>query len=340
MFNKKYYLILLILTLLIVPIVLAQNEPANVVLTFVDAVSKEPISDVYVNTNSGGEITTYFLEKDQTLKLNLNPGEYRFTVLINNPTTKGYDYYGETFLPVEKNLIKVVYLYPVGSLNGFVKDKLDTTIVNADLMFDCSKALNIGYPPTTDRFGSFSLDYVPVGTCKIFGSYQDSLGVDEIEIKQGEKNFIDVKLDAILIPPKQGNNFVFSFGVLVVILLIIGLLVYYFTKKINLIEKKEKKEEQKIKILNNEIKEVKNLKDLGKRAQDVFKTLRDNEKKIVEFLILQKESVYFSKIHFKTGLSKGSLFRNLQSLERKNIVVTSKEGRVRNVKLSEWFLEK
>ena len=71
MFNKKYYLILLILTLLIVPIVLAQNEPANVVLTFVDAVSKEPISDVYVNTNSGGEITTYFLEKDQTLSLHL-----------------------------------------------------------------------------------------------------------------------------------------------------------------------------------------------------------------------------------------------------------------------------
>ncbi len=332
--------ICLIIFLLIVPVVLAQSESANVILTFVDAISKEPIDDVFVKTELNGETTSYFLEKDETLKLKLGSGEYRLKLLINNPTTKGYDYYGEAFLPVENNLIKVIYLYPVGSLNGFVKDKLDTAIAEADLNFDCSKALSVNFSKRSDKFGSFSLDYVPVGNCKIYGSYKESLGVEEIEIKQGAKNFVEVKLDAVLIPPKSKNYSFFGFGILIIILLIVGVLVYYFTKKTKTLEKKEKKEEKEIKELKKEIKEVKSLEDLGKREKDIFKTLRDNEKKVVEFLIEQKEPVYFSKIHFKTGLSKGSLFRNLRSLERKNIVDTFKEGKVRKVRLSDWFLGK
>ena len=332
--------ICLIIFLLIIPLGLAQIETANVVLTFVDAVSKEAISDVYVNIDLNGETTSYFLEKDQTLKLKLGSGEYHLKILINDPATKGYDYYGETLLPIENNAVKVIYLYPVGSLNGFVKDKLDTAIAEADLNFDCNKAFNVNFPKNSDKFGSFSLDYVPVGNCKVYGSYKESLGIEEIEIKQGAKNFIDFKLDAVLIPPKSKNYSFFGFGLLIIILLVIGVVIYYFTRKTKTLEKKEQKEEKEIKELKEEIKEVKSFEDLSKREKDIFKTLRDNEKKVVEFLIEQKEPVYFSKIHFKTGLSKGSLFRNLRSLENKNIVVTTKEGKVRKVRLSDWFLGK
>lgn len=323
-----------------ISVVIAQNDSANVVLTFVDAVSKEPISDVYVKADLNGETTSYFLEKDQTLKLKLGSGEYRLKILINDPVTKGYDYYGETLLPVENNLIKVIYLYPVGSLNGFVKDKLDTAIAGADLSFDCSKALSVNFPKKSDKFGSFSLDYVPIGKCKVYGSYRESLGAEEIEIKQGEKNFVEVKLDAVLIPPKSKNYSFFGLGILIIILLIVGVLVYYFRRRTKSLEKREKREEKEIKELKKEIKEVRSLEDLGKREKDIFKTLRDNEKKIVEFLIEQKEPVYFSKIHYKTGLSKGSLFRNLRSLEEKEIVETVKEGKIRKIRLSEWFLGK
>lgn len=325
--------ICLIIFLLIIPVVLAQNEPANVVLTFVDATSKEVISDVFVNIDLNGKTTSYFLEKDETLKLKLEPSEYRLKFLINDPTTKGYDYYGETFLPVENNLVKVIYLYPVGSLSGFVKDKLDTVIAEADLNFDCNKALNVNFPKISDKFGSFSLDYIPVGNCKVYGSYKENLGVEEIEIKQGMKHFVDVKLDAVLIPPKNKNYLSVSIGTVIILLLIISGLVYYFTRKAKTLETKEKKEIK-------ELKEVKSFGDLSKREKDIFKTLRDNEKKVVEYLIEQKEPVYFSKIHFKTGLSKGSLFRNLRTLERKNIIITTKEGKVRKVRLSDWFLGK
>ena len=92
--------------------------------------------------------------------------------------------------------------------------------------------------------------------------------------------------------------------------------------------------------MKKEIKEIKSLEDLGQRGKDIFKTLRKNEKAIIEFLVEEKESVYFSKIHYKTGLSKGSLSRNIKSLEDKNIIKTFKEGKIRKIMLSEWFLEK
>ena len=334
---------LFIIILFLIPIVLAQNESesANVVLTFVDAVSKEPIDEVYVRTELNGETANYFLEKDQTLKLKLNPGEYRLKVLIDDPDTRSYDYYGETFLTLEGSLVKVIYLYPVGSLDGFVKDKLDTVIADADLKFDCNNIFSVNYPKNSDKFGSFSLDYVPIGNCKVYGSYKDSLGVEETEIKQGEENFVEVKLDTVLIPPKDKSYSLFGVGILIVLLsAIASVLFYYFNRKTKTLEKREKNEEKEISELKEELKEVKSLEDLTKREKDIFKTLRDNEKKIVEFLVVQKEPVYFSKIHYKTGLSKGSLFRNLRTLERKNIVITIKEGKVRRVGLSDWFLGK
>ena len=332
MFKKEIFIVFLLL----IPVILAQSEPPNVILTFVDAVSKESISDVYVQIDLNGQTANYFLEKEETLKLKLDAGEYRLKVLIDNPTTEGYDYHGETFLTVKNNLIKVVYLYPVGSLSGFVKDKLDTVVARADLSFDCNKALDIDFPKISDKFGSFSLDYVPAGTCKIYASYKENLGVEEIEIKQGEQNFVSIKLDAVLISSMNTNYS--SLGILVAALLLAASLIYYFTKKNKRLEIKEKKEEKEIKGLKEEIKEIESLDDLGRRENDIFKTLRDNEKKVIEFLIAQKEPVYFSKIHYKTGLSKGSLFRNLRSLERKNLIKTIKEGKARKVKLSDWFL--
>lgn len=249
-------------------------------------------------------------------------------------------------------MIKVIYLYPVGGLNGFVKDKLDTAIAEADLKFDCSKNFNPGFPERADRFGSFSLDYVPVGNCTIYGSYEESLGVEEIEIKQGTKNFVEIKLDGALIMPRK-DSFLPVLSVIIMILLLSGALIYYFKTKIKpptkkgkqeekeiKVLKKGKQEEKEIKVLKKEIEEIKSLEDLGKREKDIFKTLRDNEKRIVEFLVQQKGPVYFSKIHYKTGLSKSSLFRNLRSLENKNIVKTSREGKIRKIELSPWFLGK
>ena len=82
------------------------------------------------------------------------------------------------------------------------------------------------------------------------------------------------------------------------------------------------------------------MEHLEQRGKDLFKMFRKNEQAIVKFLIEQKEPVYFSKIHYNTGLSKGSLSRNIKSLEDKGIIKTFNEGRIRKIQLSGWFLEK
>lgn len=327
----------LIIFLLFIPIVLAQNETANVVLTFVDVISKEIISDAFVKLEVDGKISDYYFGKEETLKIQLKEGDYHLKFLINNPQTSGYDYYGVRDISVKDNQVQIIYLYPEGSLSGSVKDKIGTVISRADLKFDCNTAVNVNYPEKTDKFGSFSLDYVPIGICRVYGSFEDGLGTQEIEIKPGVKNFVEIKLDKAVVNPSKNNYFFLeiTFAVLIVFILL-----FSFRKKIKALTEKEKQEEKEVKVLKNEIKEIESLENLGQRGKDIFKTLRKNEKAIVGFLVEQKEPIYFSKIHYKTGLSKGSLSRNIKSLENKNIINTFKEGKIRKIKLSVWFLEK
>tara|TARA_Y100000310_G_C20679123_1_gene814846 strand:+ start:130 stop:1119 length:990 start_codon:yes stop_codon:yes gene_type:complete len=311
--------------------VLAEDTP-TVFLTLVDAVSKEIIGNVYVQLKVDNKITNYYLQKDENLKLNLKKGEYDITFLINDPKTSGNDYYGRTIISVEEKVIKTIFLYPVGSLGGFVKDKLDNVISYADLKFECNNVFKVDYPKQTDNFGSFSLEYIPIGKCKILGNFNQALGSKELEIKKGSKNNVDINLNQIIISGKNQLIYIY-YLIFSVLFLIFFLVLFKSRKKIKYLLKKEKKEEKEIKELKKEL-------ELGQRGKDIYQTLRGNEKKIVEFLLNQKEPIYLSKIHYKTGISKGSLFRNLESLEKKNIVETIREGKVRKTKLSAWFLGK
>jgi len=323
---KKGVLYLVLILILVTP-VLAQ-EP-NVILTLVDALSKEPIGNMFVEVSLNDEKTQHYLNEDETLKLSLAEDDYTLKLLVNNQATEGYDYYGEDYLQVKNNFIKVIYLYPVGSLNGFVKDKLDNVISEAELKFECNRAIQIDYPKKADHFGSFSLDYLPIGNCKVYGSFDNKLGIIETEIKMGDNTYLEIKLDQVLVLPKKTNYFPL---VILSILIVLTLVLFFFKKKTTKNRNKEQKHQTKE---NSEAKQ-----NLGRRGKDLYKTLRINEKKIVDFLTHHSGSIYLSKIHYKTGISKGSLFRNLESLERKNIVETVREGKIRKVKLTSWFLEK
>jgi uncharacterized membrane protein len=330
MYLKRGVMYLVLLLMLIVP-VLAQEEP-NVILTLVDATSNEPIENMFIDITLNTEKFQYYLNEDETLKLNLENGDYNFKVLVTDQKTEGYDYYGEDYLQVGSSLIKIIYLYPVGSLNGFIKDKLDNVISEAELKFECNKAIQIDYPHKADHFGSFSLDYVPIGNCKVYGSFENNIGVKEIEVKKGDNNYVKIKLDQVLVFSKKTNELPLTLlSILAVLIFILLLFKKRIAKTVKSINKNQKQQ-------TKEVSEKK--QNLGQRGKDLFQTLRVNEKKIVEFLTQHSGSTYLSKIHHKTGISKSSLFRNLESLERKNIVETAREGKIRKVKLTDWFLEK
>ncbi|MEK6846534.1 MAG: hypothetical protein AABY26_07265 [Nanoarchaeota archaeon] len=324
----------LVLILLLLPL-LATAELPNTVLVLYDAATKEPVSEVLLKVDLNEESRQYYIEKGKDLVLNLEKGDYEIKVLANRAGTAGYDYYSSLSLSANDSpQIEVVYLYPVGSLYGTVKDSLDNVIAGAELNFECDEAFLMEYPKTSDSFGSFSLDAVPVGKCRVSAMYGKNIGTGSVEVGKGSKTEINIKLDHSRIT--GGWNYWWIAGV--IILLVLAGLLYYFRKKI--FPNDEKREHHTPKETSTESEPAKETLPvkIGQRGQDLLKTLRDNEKKIVLFLAEQEKPVHLSLIHYKTGLSKGSLSRNIDSLESKNIIETHMEGKVRKIKLSEWFL--
>ena len=225
---RRKILLVPIILLLLAPLIIAQDNTPNIFLTLVDINNKKPITNMSVEVGINDQKENYFIEEDTPLKLRLSEGKYGFSFLVNYPKTEGPDYYGEIKLLVGKNTIQTIHLYPVGSMLGFVKDKKDNVISSASLKFDCNQPYTLKYPSHTDKFGSFSLKAVPVGKCKIYGSYKNGLGTTEIEIKKGKKILVDIKLDQIVV---SENNYVIYIGAIIIILLIGTLLVIFWMRK-------------------------------------------------------------------------------------------------------------
>jgi hypothetical protein len=91
-----------------------------------------------------------------------------------------------------------ILLFPVASLRGIVKDSLDNIVSYADLKFACKPLPKINHPSSADRFGTFST-ITPTGKCKVYASYEDALGFEEITLGQGELRDIEIKLDKTII---------------------------------------------------------------------------------------------------------------------------------------------
>ena len=183
--------------LILVSTAIAQE--ANVFLSLRDINTNEAIDDVSIEVTVNGQTVSQYVKDEEVLRLRLDKNVYTAEFVVDDISTPGKDYYGKKELFVEESFIDSVFLFPVGSLRGTVKDKLDNVIDNADLKFDCVPSFPIDFPENADKFGSFSLEYVPVGSCKVFAGFRDAVGVEEIVIEQGSLTDIEIKLDQSVI---------------------------------------------------------------------------------------------------------------------------------------------
>lgn len=324
----------LFVLLLMISFVGAQDKSANVFLTLKDINTNEDIDNVVVYLELNGQTTNQYVSDNEILKLRLENGLYSSVIKVDDLSTTGRDYFKKTEFFIEDSLIQGIFLFPVGSLRGIVKDKLDNIVPNADLKFECSIDIGIDFPDATDKFGTFNTD-VPVGLCKIFASYKRAIGFKEVEIKQGSLEDVEIKLDKSIVPSKN-----YFWLVILVLIVIVASIIYKFREEIGLLKKKEKRLERKEMKEEEEIRELEAEIKLGKRARDILETLKDREKEIIEFLVESKGKSTQAKIYHETGIPKASLFRYVQSLENKKIIEVKKIGKMKKIKFTDWFLEK
>jgi len=324
--NKALMLILTFLILLAGTVIAQGDNNTNVFLTLKDANTNEDISNVAVYINLNGDDLNQYVS--DIVKLKLDNGNYKAAIRVDNLSTSGNDYFKKADLIVDKTLIQGIFLYPVGTLRGIVKDKLDNIVGDAELKFECTPNPEIDYPSKTDKFGGFYVNSVPVGKCKIFAIYRKAIGVKEVNITQGVLEDIEINLDkSILI---KERNLIFDILVILAIILIIAFLIFvYFKRKTesSIEKKKEKKEET------------------SKRAKDIIQTLNQKEKTVVNYMLEHeyKGTKYVgiqSEIRRETGIPRTSLARIIKSLQIKKIIQVEKMGKAIKLKLTEWFLEK
>jgi len=262
MFKKVVMMVVLVVMLF--PALVQAETSSNTVLTLFDAVTKEPLNDIFINVEINGKINQYYIEKDKDFVLNLEKGAYDIKILANKLSTESYDYYSDFFLIVgESPKVKIIYLHPVGSLYGTVKDKLENVVAENDLHFECSNIISVDYPEKTNKFGSFSLNAVPVGNCEVSAIHENNIGTVNVDIQQGLKNNVEIKLEKSLITKdKELVNGSFLIAIIIFIIIILGVILYKFRRKLipkrKLIEKETTTDEHK----------------LGKRAKDILKTHR------------------------------------------------------------------
>lgn len=304
----------------------AEINDAVVYLDIVDIISEEYIYEGAVNIN-------------RSLSLILEDGSYKITLKVDLPETPGMDYFKEHSLTLKNTLTEDVFFFPVGSLRGIVKDKLDNIVGFAELRIDCVNDIEADFPETTSRFGSIAVDSMPTGSCKIFASYKDAMGFEEFSLNRGELLDIEIKLNKSIVA--QSKDYSTIIMLLIILLVLAGLVFYMYkiSRKEKKLEKKLRREVTKEEAEKGKIKKLEK-ESAGKRARDIMPTLNTKEKTIVNYLVGNKNEGSQAKIRHETGIPRTSLARVLKSLESKKIISTEKHGKLVKVKLTPWFLGK
>jgi len=209
------------------------------------------------------------------------------------------------------------------TVKGVVLDSLDNLVDGAELKADCLMDERF----VTDKFGSFMIEGLPSGNCRIYATFADGVGFEDIVIEEKTLD-LEIKLDKTIVKFSERSNYNVLLFVLGIVILILILLYFKLLRKERKIERKVKEEEKEIK------------RSEHKRARDILKTSNAKERKIIEFLLDNNHISSQSKIRHNTGITRTSLARCLKGLEAKNIVSLERIGKLVKVKLTEWFLEK
>jgi len=329
----------LLLIILLLPItILAQkgNSEDKIRLILKDINTKEEIKEIFIevtliNTEDNEEASFTDYLTTSTLAFNLPEGHDLVIIKADKLTTRGKDYYfyGRLSTPQPMQTAELL-MFPVGSAIGTVTDNLKNLVKDAQLKFQCDKDYGDLAPIKTDKFGSFNSKFTPVGKCKIIATYQNTIGIKEVDIKQGELLDIEIVLDKSVTSSASTSALP-----LIIILFILFIGIFLIYKKFGQETRQEtKKGEVKPKKASTQTHPQ------PKRIHDILNTLNDREKAVIYHLLENRNESTQARIRHHTHIPKTSLSRTLDSLKNKNIINIDSIGKLKKVKLTSWVLEK
>ncbi len=336
--GKKQLWVIILCVALASTLVYAEEQTLK--LTLKQAEENKEIKDVLVNIiviekESGKErIITSFI-RSNPITLRLEQGGYILKFQIDDLGTPGKDYYAEQEVVWDKPHDQEIIAFPVGSLKGVVYDRLNNLVSKAKLKIECSKDYGSEFPEFTDLVGSFSIVYAPIDECVVTATADNSVGTGKISIMKGNSQNLEIRLNRAVI--SEGNNsWVIIISILLVCLLgVAGWFGWNYWSKREV--KPSQQAYEKEKTLE---KQPEQEQQLNKRIQDVLRTLNEKEKTIVTFLLNNHHHSTQAKIRYETSIPKTTLVRLFTSLQSKKIIAIETVGKLKKIKLTNWFLDK
>ncbi len=331
-----------------------------------------------VDNASGNESQRmFYVATGGNLNLDLTPGRYDFFIQIDQIDTPGKDYYYSFSQRVSTNQTESISLFPVGSLVGTVESAQGLHVVGAKVRTDCGSEYGELEPQTTDEFGSFSVPLAPVGSCRISAAFGTQTGFADINVTRGGRVVSLVQLNESLTNaapsanPIQNDVAGLVAGGIVVIALLGASIWFEHRMKNRTIPSPPAPEAGTPPYNNSKMTYGKKktgpararkerrigpreprpssspvsspavqLPALPSRAQDILKTLNENEQKAARFLLENNHQSTQARIRNSIGMPKTSLARVLHMLEKKRVVEIERIGKLKKVRLTSWFLGK
>lgn len=287
---------------------------------------QKSITDIHVFTeisNIGTKEaikTLNYVGNNGVLSLALKEGDYKIVLKIDDINSLGKDFFYSVEKHISKNSDETIFLFPVGSVRGTIYDSKNNLIRNAEVKAICSSNYDVDYQVSSDEFGSYTFEYLPIGQCKILAKFNSNIGSKNVEILQGNLQELDIKFTNRL---SQSFSSIF---ILLILFLILSAIFFAYS-----IKNKKGKSKKNDGVIKPEI--IKN-----NRTNDILKTLNEKERKVVELLLQNNNSSTQAKIRYGTLIPKTSLIRVFHSLESKKIIIVESVGKLKKIKLTEWFL--
>jgi len=310
------------------------QEKSILSLTLKDYNTKEIIGDIHadmiiIDKVSGIQTQTLkYVPENGIIDIFIEPSEYTIIFKVDVITTPGRDYYFKSDFNALDDIEQTIYLLPAGSAIGIIYDNKGNMLREAKISFHCNKDYCTPEPTTTDDFGVFNADWLPIGSCRVSAKHGNSIVHESIEINQGQLTEIEVTLNKSI-----SSNLIFYIIIMATILIII----FYFRRQIS---QSLKKKEEKIVELKKEVKEDKRIIKEQARIKDILKTLNEKENLVVNYILDHENKSTQSTLKHELSIPKTTLSRLLEKLESKQIVKIERIGKMKKIEFTDWFIGK